>query len=148
MPIRPATSTWVIPSRRRRAAGSTSSDGAAPSARARQRSIHDRCLFDLQRPPADEVPDPRFHTVETSQDPHRPLHSRRDPTFGGLEIGQNIVEAIAQVPDDVVVVERYPVSGVVNGRGTTDQNGVGHQLLQPGRGNEHILHSPGFHGDK
>ena len=48
---------------------------------------------------------------------------------------------------DMAVVERYPVSGVVNGRGTTDQNGVGHQLLQPGRGNEDSLHPPGFHGD-
>ena len=112
-----------------------------------QGAFPDRYLFDFQRQSADEIPNSGFHTVETSEDQHGPLDSRGDPTLGCLEICQNVVEAIAQVPDDVVVVERYPMSGVVYRCGTTDQNGVGHQLLQPGRGGEYILHSPGLHSN-
>ena len=112
-----------------------------------QDAFPDRYFLNLQRQSADEIPNPGIHTVETSKDELWPLDSCGDPTLCGLEVRQNVVEAIAQVLDDVVVIERNPMSGVVCRRGITDQDGVRHQLLQPGSGLEYALHFLGLHGN-
>ena len=62
----------------------------ASGVRARQSELD---LLHLQRPPPDQIPHARLHTVETAQNHYGPLQAGGDPALGRFEIGQDLVEA-------------------------------------------------------
>ena len=122
-----------------------SSSSTSGQRRNAQVAIPDDRYLDFERRPTDQVPNAGFHPVQPSKDHHGPLYPRGYPAAGLLQSGEHVIEPLAQVRHDMVVVKRGAMAGVVDGGGTADQHGIRHQLLEPCRRSEHRSHLRGFH---
>jgi len=98
----------------------------------------DRDLFGLHGSAPDELADPGLDPVEAAQNEHLRLDPRGDPTVGLLERAQHVVEPLLEIRQDVIVIERHPVPGVVRGSRSADQDGIGEHLLQARGSLEHL----------
>ncbi|GAB3768738.1 hypothetical protein GCM10028864_67520 [Microlunatus parietis] len=82
---------------------------------------------------AAELAYPGFDAAQLTQD---------DPSLGGsighpvtlpLECVEDEVEALLEVGDDVIMIERHSMPRMQCGRRPADENGIGHQRLEPCR---------------
>lgn len=82
-------------------------------------------LFGRQRLGPDQLPDSGFDAVQAPEDLHRAADPRRLPTGHRLELSEHLVEAIAQVGEHMVGIDRDSMAGVDRRRRTTNQNSIG-----------------------
>ena len=87
-------------------------------------------LGGLQRPAAKQLTHAGLDASELAEDDLPRLGLGRRPVPERLQVLEDRVEALREVPDDMVVIERLPMVGVERRRGSPDQHGAGDQFLQ------------------
>jgi len=81
---------------------------------------------------AEQLANPGLDPAELAEDELARLGASERPVTDRLEVLQDGVEAIGQVGDDVIVVERSAVPGVERRRRIANEDGAGDEPLQVG----------------
>jgi hypothetical protein len=87
-------------------------------------------LGGLQRPAAKQLTHAGLDASELAEDDLPRLGLGRRPVSKRLQVLEDRVEALREVPDDMVVIERLPMMGVKRRRGSPDQHCARDRFLQ------------------
>ena len=93
----------------------------------------------LERLSSNQLADARLDAVQPAEDQHRWTHPRGHPPVGLLERPHNLLVALPQVCQYVIVVEGNSMRRALRGCTSSNQDSVGDDFLQPGRRCKDIL---------
>lgn len=89
--------------------------------------VHNRCF---QRLIADQLPNPSFDTIEATENLHGTLYSGSFPASHRFKFLEHIVEATAQVSQNMICITRETMLCMNCGCRTTNQYGVRQDALK------------------
>ena len=93
-------------------------------------------LFGLERARPAELANASQHAVKLTQDEDRTLHTLRLPASRGFQSRQDLVEAVAQVGQNVIAIHAHAMSRMDGRCRAADQNGAGHKTLEMALGRQ------------